>query len=133
MKIKFKRVSSLLLSTLLIAGSISPAMALEGYNKVDKAGGTGHSNVTVRVEAGTEFPDEPGTGDLFSAYVPVELPIVATTDGKITVPTDAKIINGNMGRGIKVTEISANIDEGWEGKNYSDDFKQFAVNSKVIP
>lgn len=133
MKIKFKRVSSLLLSILLIAGSISPTMALEGYNKVDKAGGTGNSNVTVRVEAGTEFPDEPtGEGDLFSAYVPVELPIVATTDGKITVPTDAKIINGNKGRGIKVTEISADIDEGWTGKNYSDDFKQFEVNSKVI-
>lgn len=140
-----ERLLSLLLTGALIVGSSPSVLALDGYNEVTTAGGTGDSIVTLTVEntggsGGGDTPvdpdvppvDPPVDPTIFSAYVPAELPIKMDLDGNIVVPDNVMIINAVETKGIKVSEINVALESGWSAANWDDDFTAKEENSKEL-
>lgn len=138
-----ERLLSLLLTGALIVGSSPSVLALDGYNEVTTAGGTGDSIVTLTVEntggGGGDTPVDPDNPDvppvdpvIFSAYVPAELPIKMDLDGNIVVPDNAMIINAVETKGIKVSEINVAVEDGWRIDGYDENFDKWLPDFQVF-
>lgn len=69
---------------------------------------------------------------LFSAYVPVELPISVDESGAIQTCEDAMIVNGVETKGIKVSNIKTRLDIGWRAADWNDDFKSKALDTQEL-
>lgn len=107
--------------------SVTQAFAKTGFDEVVAAGNTGQAVVTVEVVA--EGEEDPV---LFSAYVPATLPIKVDKDGNVHTPSNAAILNGVATKGIAVTNIQANLSNGWQAKNWNTDFSTLPENSKYV-
>lgn len=91
---------------------------------VTEAGGSGEAAIMLSV-------DENPLASIFSATIPAVIPAAVDTNGLVTVPTNIEIINNNVYRGIKVTDISVVEASGWNLADYdSGDFS--SVNGKNI-
>ena len=109
--------------------SLTQVFAMTGFDEVTKAGSTGQSVVNIEVVTDGSGEEDPA---LFSAYVPSTLPIKVDKDGNVHTPSKAAIINGVSTKGIAVTNIEANLDNGWQAKSWNTDFSTLPENSKYV-
>lgn len=127
---QFKKGAAAILAGVLSVSSVVPAFAAtpadtENYDHVTTAGNKGNAAVTLTVED-REQPV------IFSAYVPAELPIAIDANGDVTVPQNAKIINGVETLPIEVEAIDVTMDNGWELTSMDTDMSLEAKDTKKI-
>lgn len=116
------------LSVSLFTSSIS--LAAQPNQVTEPLPNKGTSSLTLSVT-----PDGGSGGDssdIVIATVPAELPIVMDLEGNITVPTNAKIINHSLTKGIQVTKIDTKLDNGWTPVDFNDDFSVKTLDTKEI-
>ena len=125
-----KKGAAAILAGVLSVSSVVPAFAAvpgdtENYDHITTAGNVGNAAVTLTVED-REQPV------IFSAYVPAELPIAIDANGDVTVPQNAKIINGVETLPIEVEAIDVTMDNGWELTSMDTDMSLEAKDTKKI-
>lgn len=125
-----KKGTAAILAGVLSVSSVVPAFAAapsdtENYDHVTTAGNKGNAAVTLTVED-REQPV------IFSAYVPAELPIAIDANGDVTVPENAKIINGVENLPIAVEAIDVTMEDGWTLASMSDDLASEAKDTKKV-
>lgn len=125
-----KKGTAAILAGVLSVSSVVPAFAaapsdVENYDHVTTAGNVGNAAVTLTVED-SEQPV------IFSAYVPAELPIAIDANGDVTVPENAKIINGVETLPIEVEAIDVTMEDGWTLASMSDDLASEAKDTKKV-
>ena len=101
-----KRLSTLFMTAIISAVSIVPTFAsMDGFVEVGQTDHNAESLITVDY-LGEDYK-------IFSAYVPVILPIAMNSKGEIFTPSNAVIVNGVESKGIKVTDITAKAASDW--------------------
>lgn len=128
---KFKCLTALVLSLLVLAMTSVPAFAAEPNEVIDPLANQGYSDVTLEVKD-TSGGGTDGGSDIIIATVPVELPIVMDLEGNITVPSNAKIINHVQDKDITVTKIAAVMVDGWSAADFSDDLSEKNEDAKEL-
>lgn len=101
--------------------------AYDDMNESTEIGVSVDSSLTLKVENVGGEPEA-----IFSAWVPSELPIKMDLEGNVVTPSNAQILNGVVDKGIKVTDITANTNEGWNITSYTDNFLDKEVDSKEL-
>lgn len=115
MRNHLRRLLSLCLAAAAIASMSISAFALD-TTTVTTDGGSADASVMLSV-------DENPLTNVFSATIPAVIPAVVDTNGKVTVPTNIEIVNNNVYRSIKATDISVTPATGWTIQDYvSGDF-----------
>ena len=127
---QFNRGAAALLAGVLSVSSIVPAFAYDlgdtaNYDHITTAGNVGNAAVMLTVED----REEPV---IFSAYVPAELPIAIDVNGDVTVPQNAKIINGVENLPIAVEDIDVTMENGWTLASMSDDLTSETKDTKKV-
>lgn len=131
MKIKTDKIVALGLSLSLLVGGLSPSVyALDNFGEVTTPGGIANSNVSINVE-GSGGESQPPI-EIFSAYVPLQIPIKIGENNDVITPSNLVIVNGVVNKGIKVTDISVDLGDGWSPAEYLDDFTLKGDNVKEI-
>lgn len=121
-----KRAILLAVCASMIFCNVNTAFA--SSTEITTAGGVANSAVNLSIEdtgGGVE-------GEVFSAYVPAELPIKMDLEGNVVTPSSAKIINGVETKGIKVAAIDVEMLNNWVPASYDDDFSLKEINSKEV-
>ena len=123
---KIKALATFVVITMLIGTQSFAASTTE----VTTAGGSAIANIPLTVEDTSGGNTEPVV--VFSAYVPSELPVKIDLDGRVIVPSNAKIINGVETKGIKVSDINVVIADGWSAEDWDADFSSKATDTKDV-
>lgn len=142
----YKRILVSLLAVSVATSSVVPAFGAS--NEITEPfPNSGDSNITLEVkdttsEGGGGSSGGGGDGDdgdggdpinVIVATVPAELPIVMDVNtGEITVPSDAKIINHDADKDIKVTDIEVTSSGDWAIADFDDDFTSKPDNTKEM-
>ena len=142
----YKRILVSLLAVSVVTSSVVPAFGAS--NEITEPfPNSGDSNITLEVKdttseggggpsGGGEDGDGGDGGDpinVIVATVPAELPIVMDVNtGEITVPSDAKIINHDANKSIKVTDIEVTSSGDWAIADFDDDFTSKPDNTKEM-
>lgn len=136
MEMRYKRITTALLALTLLASTIVPAYAAEANEVTEPLPGIGNTKLTLEVkdDSGGTDPDNPPIDptDIIIATVPVELPIIMNLEGKVTVPTDARIINHSTEKGIKVASVNISLSSDWKAEDFEADFTVKEQNTKEI-
>lgn len=109
------RLASAALSGALMLGSTVPAYAA----------GQGSSDVTLRVQTGSE-------PSIVNVTVPTEIPLEMDKDGKVTVTQDLAIKNLSDQTALELTALSVTGKNGWTVKDYSEDLAAKAEGTKEL-
>ena len=125
-----KKSTAAILAGVLSVSSVVPAFAaapsdVENYDHITTAGNVGNAAVMLTVED----REEPV---IFSAYVPAELPIAIDANGDVTVPQNAKIINGVENLPIEVEAIDVTMEDDWTLASMDTDMSLEAKDTKKI-
>lgn len=126
----FKKGAAAILAGVLSVSSVVPAFAYDpgdtaNCDHVTTAGGVGNAAVMLTVED----REEPV---IFSAYVPAELPIAIDANGDVTVPQNAKIINGVETLPIEVEAIDVTMEDDWTLASMDTDMSLEAKDTKKV-
>lgn len=106
-----RRITSLFLALALSLGCIGTAFADE-TNTVSSPGGSAEAAVMLTV---TEDP----MTNVFSATIPAVIPVAVDTKGDVFTPSNVQIINNNVYRGIKASDIHVTPSNGWVLADYN--------------
>lgn len=119
-----KKVLSLVLSAAMALSMSAVAFAAENESYLTAEGvSTAASNITLKV---TEYEE------ILIATVPIELPIVVSSDGIVTCSTDAKIVNNTSDKTIQVTNVKCTFEDGYKRTGYNSSFTSATLKQVAI-